>query len=125
MISLRLRCTVAAVALMAAAPASHAWTRISCNLGGTAASPPMQMRQFRIDGTEISQLMFRLRVRSAEIPEGARADTDCTEFMGREIDVVLDGAGATAVRKGQSVKLRYRYDDSLGEARASRFELVR
>lgn len=125
MISTRLRRTLAAVALMAAAPASHAWTRISCDLGGTVANLPEQMRQYRVDGTEITQLMFRLKVGSADIPEGARADTDCTEFLDREIDVVLENAGARAVRKGKPLKLRYRYDDSLGRAQATRFELVR
>ncbi|MCY1543316.1 hypothetical protein D9M68_791290 [compost metagenome] len=83
------------------------------------------MRQYRIDGTEITQLMFRLKVSSADIPEGARADTDCSEFLDREIDVVLDNAGAGAVRKGKPLKMRYRYDDSLGQSQAIRFELVR
>lgn len=125
MISKRLRCTLAAIAFTAAAPASHAWTRISCDLGGTVANLPIQLRQYRIDGTEITQLMFRLRVRNADIPDGARADTDCTEFIDREIDVTLANAGAGAVHKGQALKLRYRYDDSLGQARATRFELAR
>ena len=39
MISKRLRRTLAAIALSAAAPASYAWTRISCDLGGTVAKP--------------------------------------------------------------------------------------
>ncbi len=56
---------------------------------------------------------------------GARADTDCTEFVDRQIDVALDGADMAAVRKGKALKLRYRYDESLGEARATRFELAR
>ncbi|SSW69770.1 hypothetical protein [Achromobacter agilis] len=125
MISSRLRRTLAAVVLTAAAPASYAWTRISCDLGGTVANLPEQMRQYRIDGTEITLLMFRLKVSSADIPEGARADTDCSEFLDREIDVVLDNAGAGAVRKGKPLKMRYRYDDSLGQSQAIRFELVR
>ncbi|MGY6273400.1 hypothetical protein ACXIUT_27345 [Achromobacter denitrificans] len=125
MISSRLRRTLAAVALMAAAPSSHAWTRISCDLGGIVTSPPVQMRQYRIDGTEISQLLFRLKVSSADIPEGARADTDCTEFLDREIEVALDNASIGAVRMGKPLKMLYRYDDSLGQARATRFELLR
>ncbi|ASC66078.1 MULTISPECIES: hypothetical protein [Achromobacter] len=125
MISSRLRRALAAAVLMAAAPASHAWTRISCELGGTVTNLPVQMRQYRIDGTEITQLMFKLKVRSADIPEGARADTDCREFVDRELDVVLDGAGTGAVRKGMPVKMRYRYDDSLGQAQATHFELER
>ncbi|MGE8689822.1 MAG: hypothetical protein ACN6PJ_21935 [Achromobacter sp.] len=125
MISKRLRRTLAAIALSAAAPASYAWTRISCDLGGTVANLPIQLRQYRIDGTEITQLMFRLKVRHADIPDGARADTDCTEFIDREIDVTLANAGAGTVRKGKPLKLRYRYDDSLGQAQATRFELAR
>ncbi len=123
--SLRPRHALAAAALMAALPSAHAWTRISCDLSGTVANPPVQMRQYRTDGTEVSHLLFRLNVKAADIPEGARADTDCTEFVDRQIDVALDGADMAAVRKGKALKLRYRYDDSLGEARATRFELAR
>ena len=42
MISSRLRRALAAAVLMAAAPASHAWTRISCELGGTVTNLPVQ-----------------------------------------------------------------------------------
>lgn len=123
--SLALRCALAAAALMSAAPASYAWTRISCELGGTVANLPVVMRQYRTDGTEMAQWMFRLKVRNADIPEGARADTDCTEFVGREIDVVLENIAADAVRKGKSLKMLYRYDDSLGLGQATKFELER
>lgn len=122
---LSLRCALAAAALMSAAPASYAWTRISCELGGTVANPPVVMRQFRTDGTEIKQVLFRLKVKDADIPEGARADTDCTEFIDREIDVALENTAADAIRKGKALKLRYRYDDSLGQSQATKFELVR
>lgn len=127
MISSRLRSTLAAIVLMAAAPASHAWTRISCDLGGTVANLPEQMRQYRVDGTEIKQLMFRFKVKSADIPEGARADTDCTEFLGREIDVVMEaaGTGPSPVRQGKPLKMRYRYDESQGRTQAAKFELIR
>ncbi|MFY2569353.1 hypothetical protein [Achromobacter ruhlandii] len=121
----RPRHALAAAVLMAVLPSAHAWTRIACDLSGTVANPPVQMRQYRTDGTEVSHLLFRLNVKAADIPEGARADTDCTEFVDRQIDVVLDGADMAAVRKGKALKLRYRYDESLGEARATRFELAR
>ncbi|MBO1012928.1 hypothetical protein IPU70_05155 [Achromobacter sp. SD115] len=122
---LSLRCALAAAALMSATPATYAWTRISCELGGTVANLPVLMRQFRTDGTELTQLTFRLKVRNADIPEGARADTDCTEFVGREIDVVLENIAADTVRKGKSLKMLYRYDDSLGQSQATKFELER
>ena len=122
---LSLRCALAAAALMSAAPASYAWTRISCDLGGTVANLPVVMRQYRTDGTEITQVLFRLKVKDADIPEGARADTDCTEFIDREIDVALENTAADAVRKGRTLKMRYRYDDSLGQSQATKFELIR
>ncbi len=123
--SLRLRTALAAAALMAALPSAHAWTRISCDLTGIVATLPEQMRQYRTDGTEVSHVLFRLQVKAADIPEGARADTDCTEFVDRLIDVALDNVDPSAVRKGKPLKLLYRYDESLGEARATRFELAR
>ena len=55
----------------------------------------------------------------------ARADTDCTEFVGREIDVVLENTAANTVRKGKTLKMLYRYDDSLGQSQATKFELDR
>ena len=125
----RLRCALAATALtalqLAALPAAHAWTRISCDLSGTVATLPEQMRQYRTDDTEVSHVLFRLDVKAADVPEGARADTACTEFVDRQIDVSLDNVDPSAVRKGKPVKLRYRYDESLGEAQATRFELMR
>ncbi|CAB3712675.1 hypothetical protein LMG3431_06099 [Achromobacter pestifer] len=125
MTSLSLRGILAAAAMMAAAPAAHAWTRISCDLSGTAATPAVQMRQYRTDGTELSQTTFRLTVKSADIPEGARADTDCTEFVNRDIDVTLDNTAPGQIRKGKPIKLHYRYDESLGQSLATKFELVR
>ncbi|WP_255468148.1 hypothetical protein [Achromobacter sp. UMC71] len=110
---------------MAALPPAHAWTRISCDLSGIVATLPEQMRQYRTDGTEVSHVLFRLNVKAADIPDGARADTDCTEFVDRQIDVALDNVDPSAVRKGKPLKLLYRYDESLGEARATRFELAR
>lgn len=120
-----LRGIVAAIALMAAVPAAHAWTRISCDLSGTASTPAMQMRQYRTDGTELAQTTFRLKVRSADIPDGARADTDCTEFVDRDIDVTLENTAPGRIRKGKPIKLHYRYDESLGQSLATKFELVR
>lgn len=80
----RPRHALAAAVLMAVLPSAHAWTRIACDLSGTVANPPVQMRQYRTDGADMA-----------------------------------------AVRKGKALKLRYRYDESLGEARATRFELAR
>ncbi|MEN5163453.1 MULTISPECIES: hypothetical protein [Achromobacter] len=120
-----LRGILAAIAVMAAAPAAHAWTRISCDLSGTASTPAVQMRQYRTDGTELSQTTFKLKVKSADIPDGARADTDCTEFVDREIDVSLDNTPPGQIRKGRPITLRYRYDESLGQSLATKFELVR
>lgn len=104
---------------------AHAWTRIACDLSSTVANPPVQMRQYRTDGTKVSHLLFRLNVKAADIPEGAHADTDCTEFVDRQIDVAREGGDKAAVRKGKTLTLRYRYDESLGQARATRFELAR
>lgn len=125
MTSLPLRGTAAAIALVAAMPAAHAWTRISCDLSGTATTPAMQMRQYRTDGTALAQTTFRLKVESADIPDGARADTDCTEFVDRDIDVTLEDTAPSQIRKGKPIKLRYRYDESLGQSLATKFELVR
>lgn len=120
--------TVAAVAAVAAtlifAPTAHAWTRISCDLSGTASSPAVQMRQFRTDGTALSQTLFKLKVKAADIPDGARADTDCKEFVNREIEVSLDDTAPAQIRQGRAIKLRYRYDESLGQSLATKFELV-
>lgn len=129
MTSHRLRGMLATSAMMTVllttTPTAYAWTRLSCDLSGTASSPAVQMRQFRTDGTEVSQTMFRLKVKAADIPEGARADTDCTEFVNREIDVSLDNTAPAQIRQGKPIKLRYRYDESLGQGLATKFELVR
>ncbi|GEM_PF-391644 len=114
---------LAAILLAAAAPAACAWTRISCDLQGKVANAPLEMRQYRTDGSAIARLLFRLRVNEAVIPQGERADTDCTEFVNREIDVALENASLRAIRRGQPLRLRYRYDESRGEALATQFEL--
>ncbi|CAB3735029.1 hypothetical protein LMG1873_05183 [Achromobacter piechaudii] len=125
MTSLSLRGILAAIALLAATPAAHAWTRISCDLAGTVTTPALQMRQSRTDGTALSQTTFRIKVKAAAIPEGARADTDCTEFVNRELDVSLQDTPPGQIRLGKPIKLRYRYDESLGEAMSTTFELVK
>ncbi|MFY0480121.1 hypothetical protein [Achromobacter marplatensis] len=125
MTPLPLRGILAAIVLTAAAPAAHAWTRISCDLSGIASTPAVQMRQYRTDGTELAQTTFRLKVKSANIPDGARADTDCTEFVDRDIDVTLENTPPGQIRKGQPITLRYRYDESLGQSLATTFERVR
>ncbi|MBB1596774.1 hypothetical protein [Achromobacter sp. UMC46] len=125
MTPLPLRGIVAAIAMMTAVPAAHAWTRISCDLSGAASTPAVQMRQYRTDGTELATTTFRLKVKSADIPDGARADTDCTEFVDRDIDVTLENTAPGQIRKGKPITLRYRYDESLGQALATKFELVR
>ncbi|KAG0929077.1 hypothetical protein G6F31_017477 [Rhizopus arrhizus] len=125
MTSLPLRGILAALAMPAIVPAAHAWTRISCDLSGTASTPAVQMRQYRPDGTELAQTTFRLKVKAAVIPDGARADTDCTEFVDRDIDVTLENTAPGQIRKGKPLKLRYRYDESLGQSLATKFELVR
>ncbi|WMD20583.1 hypothetical protein RAS12_28995 [Achromobacter seleniivolatilans] len=124
MTSHRLRGILALIAL-AVAPSAHAWTRISCDLAGTVLTPPVQMRQYRTDGTELSQTLFKLKVLAADIPDGARADTDCTEFVNREIDVALENTALNQIRKGKPVTLRYRYDESLGQSLATKYELAR
>jgi hypothetical protein len=125
MTSFPLRGILAAIAMTAIVPAAHAWTRISCDLSGTASTPAVQMRQYRTDGTELAQTTFRLKVKAADIPDGARADTDCTEFVDRDIDVTLENTAPGQIRKGKPLKLRYRYDESLGQSLATKFELVR
>ncbi|PPA74805.1 hypothetical protein C4E15_19190 [Achromobacter spanius] len=124
MTPLPLRGILAAIALFAAADA-NAWTRISCDLAGTVTTPALQMRQSRTDGTTLSQTTFRIKVKAADIPEGARADTDCTEFVNREMDVSLEDTPPGQIRQGKPIKLRYRYDESLGQSLSTKFELVR
>lgn len=113
-----------AACALATAPAAHAWTRISCDLSGTVSSLPATLRQFRTDGTELSQVMFRLKVSAAGIPDGERADSDCTPFVNREVDVVLDDVAARAIHKGKPLKVRYHYDESLGQSLATKYELA-
>lgn len=114
---------------LAMQPAAHAWTRVSCDLAGTVLTAPIEMRLFRTDGTELPQALFRMKVRTAKVPPGAQADTDCREFIDREIDVALtagNGNGAdNNIGKGQTVQLRYRYDEERGPADATHFERVR
>lgn len=112
-------------ATFAILPAAHAWTRISCELSGTASTSAVQMRQFRTDGTALTQTLFKLKIKAADIPDGARADTDCTEFVDKEIEVSLDDTPPAQIRQGRAIKLRYRYDESLGQSLATKFELVR
>lgn len=112
------------LSLALSGPAS-AWTRIACDLSGTASTPAVQMRQFRTDGTSMAHTLFKLKVKSAEIPEGARADTDCTEFVDREIEVSLTDTPPAQIRPGRALTLRYRYDESLGQSLATTFERVR
>lgn len=109
---------------LAAAPAAHAWTLISCELSGTVSNLPATMRQFRTDGTELLQVMFRLKVKAADIPDGERADSDCTQFVNRDVDVVLENVAARAIQKGKPLKVRYRYDESLGSTQATKYELA-
>lgn len=116
--------TLGVAALLASAPAAQAWTRISCDLYGTPSTPAVQMRQFRTDGTALAQTLFKLKVKSADIPEGARADTDCTEFVNREVEVALNDTPPAQIRPGRAIQLRYRYDESLGQSLATSFELV-
>lgn len=118
---------LAAAALAAcalAAPSAHAWTRISCDLSGVVSNLPATMRQFRTDGTELAQVMFRMKVKTAEIPDGERADSDCSQFVDRDVDVVLENVSARAIRKGKPLKVRYQYDESRGQSLATRYELA-
>lgn len=119
---------VAAAALaagaLAAPAAAHAWTLISCDLSGTVSNLPTTFRQFRTDGTELSQVMFKLKVKSAVIPDGERADTDCTQFENRDVDVVLENVAARSIHRGKPLKVRYRYDESLGQSLATKYELA-
>ncbi len=112
-----------AVLLLAMQPAAQASTRVSCDLSGTVTTSPLEMRLFRTDGTEVPQALFRLKVREANVPTGAQTDTDCREFIDREIDVAL--SGGVNISKGQLLQLRYRYDEERGQAEATRFELIR
>ena len=113
-----------AACALAAAPAAHAWTRISCDLAGTVSSLPSTLRQFRTDGTELPQVMFKLKVKAADIPDGERADGDCAQFVNRDVDVVLENVPARAIHKGKPLKVRYHYDESLGQSLATKYELA-
>ncbi|MFD4841414.1 hypothetical protein ACFWP0_28190 [Achromobacter sp. NPDC058515] len=113
-----------AACALAAAPAAHAWTLISCDLSGIVSNLPATMRQFRTDGTELAQVMFRLKVKAADIPDGERADGDCAQFLNRDVDVVLENVAARAIHKGKPLKVRYRYDESLGQSQATKYELA-
>lgn len=110
--------------VLAFAPAAHAWTRISCDLSGTVDSLPATMRQYRTDGTELSQVMFRLKVKAAQVPDGERADGDCAQLVSRDVDVVLENVAARKIQKGKPLKVRYRYDESLGQSQATKYELA-
>lgn len=114
-----------AVGLLAAVPAAHGWTRISCDLAGTVSTFPTTFRQFRTDGTELTQVMFKLKVKAADIPDGERADTDCGEFVNKDIEVVLENVAARSILRGKPLKVRYKYDESLGQTQATRYELAR
>ncbi|UIP22280.1 hypothetical protein [Achromobacter deleyi] len=113
-----------AASALAAAPVAHAWTLISCDLTGTVSNLPATMRQFRTDGTELSQVIFRLKVKAAHIPDGERADSDCAQFVNRDVDVVLENVAARTIRKGKPLKVRYRYDESLGQSQSTKYELA-
>ena len=113
-----------ALAATLAAPSAHAWTRISCDLSGVVSNLPTTMRQFRTDGTELAQLMFTMKVKTAEIPDGERADSDCSQFVDRDVHVVLENVSARAVYKGKPLKVRYQYDESRGQSLATRYELA-
>ncbi len=114
-----------AAGLFAAVPAAHGWTRISCDLAGTVATFPTTFRQFRTDGTELTQVLFKLKVKAADIPDGERADTDCAEFVNKDVDVVLENVAARNILRGKPLKVRYKYDESLGQTLATKYELAR
>ncbi|MGE8702073.1 MAG: hypothetical protein ACN6O5_05285 [Achromobacter sp.] len=114
-----------AAGLFAALPAAHGWTRLSCDLSGTVTTFPTTFRQFRTDGTELTQVLFKLKVKAAGIPDGERADTDCAEFVDKDVDVVLDNVAARNILRGKPLKVRYRYDESLGQTLATHYELAR
>jgi hypothetical protein len=116
---------VLAAGLFAALPAAHGWTRISCDLAGTVSTFPTTFRQFRTDGTALTQVVFRLKVKAAEVPDGERADTDCGEFVNKDVDVVLEDVAARSILRGKPLKVRYQYDESLGQTLATRYELAR
>jgi len=109
---------------LAAPTAAHAWTRISCVLSGTVSSLPTTMRQYRTDGTELSQVLFRLKVKTAQVPDGERADGDCAQLVNRDVDVALENVAARRIQKGQPLKVHYRYDESLGQSLATKYELA-
>lgn len=114
-----------AVGLFAAVPTAHGWTRISCDLAGTVSTFPTTFRQFRTDGTELTQVLFKLKVTAADIPDGERADTDCGEFINKDVEVVLENVAARSILRGKPLKVRYNYDESLGQTLATRYELAR
>lgn len=120
--------TAAAAALAASVlvpmSSAHAWTLISCDLSGTVTDLPTTFRQFRTDGTELSQVLFKLKVKTAEIPDGERADTDCTQFVNRDVDVVLENVAARDIHRGKPLKVRYHYDESLGQSQATKYKLT-
>ncbi len=123
-----LRTAAAAAALaggvFAAMPAAHAWTLVSCDLHGTVATLPTTFRQFRTDGSELVQVLFKLKVKAAEIPDGERADTDCSQFVGKDVDVALENVPARRIQRGKALNVRYRYDESLGQAMSTKYELT-
>ena len=114
-----------AAGCFAAIPAAHGWTRISCELAGTVSTFPTTLRQFRTDGTALTQVLFKLKVKAADVPDGERADTDCAEFVNKDVDVVLENVAARDIPRGKRLKVRYKYDESLGQALATRYELAR
>lgn len=114
-----------AVSLFACLPSAHAWTRISCDLSGTVSTFPTTFRQFRTDGTELTQVLFKLKVKAADIPDGERADTDCGELVDKDVDVVLENVAARTIMRGKPLKVRYKYDESLGQSLATHYELAR
>ncbi|CAB3839224.1 hypothetical protein [Achromobacter mucicolens] len=114
-----------AAGLFACIPPAHAWTRISCDLTGTVSTFPTTYRQFRTDGTALTQVLFKLKVKAADIPDGERADTDCGEFVDKEVEVALENVPARTILRGKPLKVRYKYDESLGQSLATRYELPR
>jgi len=113
-----------AAGVLAITSPAHAWTLISCDLSGTVSNLPTTFRQFRTDGTELIQVTFKLKVKAAEIPDGERADTDCTQFVNRDVDVALENVATRSIHRGKPLKVRYRYDESLGQSLATKYELA-
>jgi len=109
-----------------AAPAAWASTMIVCELQGKVLSASADVPLKPVDATSpaLTGSSFAMQVSQARRPAQGRADSGCTEFMDRKVDVVLHVPLVKPLSVGDAVSVRYRYLDGSQTRPVTSYELT-